>query len=189
MSKLCGSFKTDTGMRFYFWRHWRLGLLLIVLSAAAQTPLTESQAKASALFNFARYVDWPERVFATRESPFVFCLAGRESLPSGMAALEGRQLHGRITQVKRVFGIEELRVCHVLFIGENEERRLVPMMRAVANEAVLSVGDGANFIDAGGAIGIALEDGRIRFDINRATLEQAQLRASSNLLRLARSAR
>jgi hypothetical protein len=172
---------------------WRIGLLLALpgwaLNAAAQVPLTESQAKASALFNFARYVEWPERAFASREVPFVFCLGGRDSLPAGLGSLEGRPLHGHVTQVRRVFSVEEVRGCHVLFIGENEERRLVPMLRSVVKEPVLSVGDGAGFIDAGGAIGIVLEDGRIRFDINRTVLEQAQLRASSNLLRLARNTR
>jgi hypothetical protein len=91
--------------------------------------------------------------------------------------------------VRRVLGVEDLRSCHLLFIGEAEERRLTPMLRAIANEPVLSVGDLAGFADAGGAIGIVLEEGRIRFDINRLALDQAQLRASSNLLRLARSTR
>lgn len=159
------------------------------LRAVAQTPLTETQAKASALFNFARYVEWPDRAFASRDAPLVFCLAGRDSLASGLASLEGRTLHGRATLVKRVLGVEELRACHVLFIGENEERRLIPMLRAVASESVLTVSDGAGFTEAGGAIGIALDEGRIRFDINRTALELAQLRASSNLLRLARNAR
>lgn len=180
-------------MRQSSWRYLRTGLLLAALGcslrAVAQTPLTEAQAKASALFNFARYVEWPDRAFASREAPFVFCLAGRDSLASGLTSLEGRTLHGRATVAKRVLGVEELRACHVLFIGENEERRLVPMLRSTASEPVLTVGDGVGFTEAGGAIGIALEEGRIRFDINRLSLDQAQLRASSNLLRLARNAR
>ncbi len=180
-------------MRQLSWRILRTGLLISALScslrAFAQAPLTEAQAKASALFNFARYVEWPERAFASKDAPFVFCVAGRDSLSTGIASLEGRTLHGRATQAKRVLGIEELRACHVIFISENEDRRLVPMLRAVSSESVLTVGDGVGFTEAGGAIGIVLDDGRIRFDINRPALEQAQLRASSNLLRLARNAR
>lgn len=164
-------------------------MLLQATGANAQAPLTETQAKASALFNFARYVEWPDRAFGSRESPFVFCLAGRESLAGGGPGLENRTLQGRTTQVRRVLGTEELRGCHVLFVGEGEERRLAPMLRAVAADAVLTVGDLGGFTDSGGAIGIVLEDGRIRFDINRTALDQAQLRASSNLLRLARNAR
>lgn len=166
-------------------------LLACALGASAQTELTESQAKASALFNFARYVEWPESAFATREAPFVFCLAGRDSLVAVSSALQARTLHQRTTQVRRVFGSEDLRGCNVLFIGEAEERRMLPMLRSIAGEPVLSVGDAAGFIEAGGAIGLVLdiEAGRLRFDINRAALERSQLRASSNLLRLARNVR
>ncbi len=157
--------------------------------AQSPAPLTESQAKASALFNFARYVEWPERAFASREAPFVFCVAGRDGLYAASAMLEGRVLNGRPTQLRRVLGVEELRGCHALYIGEAEERRQLPMLRAVAAEPVLTVGDAGGFVEAGGAIGIVLDEGRIRFDINRPALEQAQLRASSHLLRLARNAR
>lgn len=180
-------------MKKFHARCWRLAFAVSamawVLGAPAQVPLTEIQAKTSAIFNFARYVEWPERAFAFRDSPFVFCLAGRESLPGAAAGLENRSLYGRTTQVRRVFGTEELRGCHVLFVGESEDRRLAPMLRAVASEPVLTVGDLAGFTDSGGAIGIVLEEGRIRFDINRIALDQAQLKASSNLLRLARNAR
>ncbi|MBL8313828.1 MAG: YfiR family protein [Rubrivivax sp.] len=168
-----------------------LGLALAGCIAAgqAQTPLSETQAKASALFNFARYVEWPERAFASREAPLVFCLAGRDSLAAGVATFDGRSLGGRTTQLRRVLGAEDVRGCHVLYVGESEERRLLPMLRAAAGEPVLTVSDVGGAGELGGAITIVLDDGRIRFDINRAALEQAQLRASSNLLRLARNTR
>lgn len=164
-------------------------LLLACVRAPAQPALGEAQAKAAALVNFARYVEWPERAFASREAPFVFCVAGRDSLAAAVATLEGRTLHGRPTQLRRVLGVEELRGCQVLFIAEAEERRQAPMLRAVAGEPVLAVGDALGFTEAGGAIGVMLEDGRIRFDISRPALDAAQLRASANLLRLARSVR
>lgn len=163
-------------------------LVLAAVRSTAQPALTDAQAKAAVLLNFARYVEWPERAFAGKDTPFVFCVAGREGLAAA-ATLDGRSLHNRPTQVRRVLGVEELRGCHVLFIAEAEERRQSPMLRAVAAEPVLSVGDAAGFTEAGGAIGVALEDGRLRFDINRAALDAAQLRASANLLRLARNVR
>lgn len=176
---------------FLRWRSAALWLAALgcAIGSPAQTALTESQAKASALFNFARYVEWPERAFSSREAPFVFCVAGRDDLPAAATTLEGRVLNGRPTQLRRVLGVEELRGCHALYVGESEERRLLPMLRALAGTPVLTVGDLNGFIDTGAAVGIVFEEGRLRFDINRAALEQAQLRASSNLLRLARNTR
>jgi len=75
----------------------------------------------------------------------------------------------------------------VLFIAESESRRLALTLRAVAGQPLLTVSDADAFIDAGGAIGIVRGDGRLQFEVNRAALDQAQLKASSNLLQLARN--
>ncbi|MEF8711286.1 MAG: YfiR family protein [Candidatus Accumulibacter propinquus] len=61
------------------------------------------------------------------------------------------------------------------------------VLRTLAGQAVLTVSDADGFIDVGGAIGIVQGEGRLQFEVNRQALEQAQLKASSNLLKLARN--
>ena len=171
----------------------RLAALLAVLAgalagpAAAQGTLSEAQAKAAFVLNFARYVDWPERSFATRDAPLLICLLGRDSLASALAALENRPVQSRLVSVHMVASVDEARPCHVLFIGASETRRLTLLLRSLAGQAVLTVSDADGFIDAGGAIGIVQGDGRLQFEVNRQTLEQAQIKASANLLKLARN--
>jgi hypothetical protein len=172
----------------------RLAALLAALAgtlladpAAAQSSMSEPQAKAAFVLNFARYVEWPERSFATRDSPLLICLLGRDSLGSALAALENRPVQNRLVSVRMVASVDEARPCHVLFIGASETRRLTLLMRSLAGQPVLTVSDADGFIDAGGAIGIVQGDGHLQFEVNRQTLEQAQLKASSNLLKLARN--
>lgn len=154
---------------------------------APPAPLTESQAKAAFVLNFARFVEWPATAFASRESPVQACVLNRDAIVAALAALEGRPVQGRALKVRRATTPDELRDCHVAFLGDTDERRLVPALRALAGRPVLTVGDAERFIDAGGAIGLVVADERLQFEINRAQLEQAQLRASANLLRLARN--
>ncbi|MEO8411703.1 MAG: YfiR family protein, partial [Propionivibrio sp.] len=52
---------------------------------------------------------------------------------------------------------------------------------------VLTISDMEGFIDEGGGIGLVYDDNRLQFEVNRQTLAQAQLTASSNLLKLARN--
>jgi len=52
---------------------------------------------------------------------------------------------------------------------------------------VLTVGDGEGFIDEGGMIGLVRSGDRLQFDINQPALQRAGLRASSQLLKLARN--
>lgn len=155
--------------------------------AAAQATLTEAQAKAGFVLNFARYVDWPASAFASREAPLVACLVERDLLGPALSALEGRVIQGRPLKVRRNVLADDLRGCHLVFIGETEERRIVPILRALVSQPVLTVSDAERFIDLGGAIGFVVADDRLQFEINRTALEQAQLKAGAGLLKLARS--
>jgi hypothetical protein len=157
-------------------------------SSAQSVPLTESQAKAAFVLNFARFVEWPAGAFATREAPVVACVLGRDGVATALQALDGRPVQGRVLKFRRVTVADELRDCHVAFLGETDERRLVPLLRGLAGRAVLTVGDAEHFIDVGGAIGLVVGEERLQFEINRAAIDQAQLKASANLLRLARNA-
>jgi len=161
--------------------------LFFLVGARAQQTLTESQAKAAFVLNFARYVEWPERTFAARETPLSICVLGRDPVGNALLALEGRQVQNRVVAVRRLSNADEARTCHVLFLAESEERRLVHALRGLLGLPVLTVGDTDGFIDHGGAIGLVQGEGRLQFEVNRHVLEQAQLKASSNLLKLARN--
>ena len=161
--------------------------LATVTEVAAQAAVNETQAKAGFVLNFMRYVEWPERVFAARDTPLLLCVLGRDEVATALTALDGRQVQGRPIAIRRLTSQDEARSCQVLFIAESEARRLALVLRAVAGLPVLTVSDADAFIDAGGAIGIVRGDGRLQFEVNRASLDQAQLKASSNLLKLARN--
>jgi hypothetical protein len=172
---------------------WRAILLIWLASlgpwakAVAQPPLPEQQAKAAFVFNFARYVEWPERAFGSREAPVVICVLGRDVFGSALTAVENRQVQGRPIRVRVGITAEAARSCHVVFVADSEQRRLAQTLRSFAGEPILTVSDIEGFIDVGGSIGIVQGEQRLEFEVNRDALDQAQLKASSNLLKLARN--
>ncbi|EXI89112.1 MAG: hypothetical protein AW11_01746 [Candidatus Accumulibacter regalis] len=171
----------------WFARLLAIAMIVAAGGARAQTTLTEAQAKAAFVINFARYVEWPERVFANRTAPLLICALGRSAVGNALEAHEGRQVQGRPVAVRQLLGIDEARPCQVLFIADSEERRMSQLLRALSGQPILTVSDAEAFIDGGGAIGLVRADQRLQFEVNRQALEQAQLRASSNLLKLARN--
>lgn len=170
---------------------WRAVVLAAALALAppswGQSSVSEWDLKAALVFNFARYVEWPERAFATRDAPIVFCLLGHDRFGTAFGALDGRKLQGRTVKVRSGIGLEDSHGCHVAFVSDASERQLLPILRGLAGQPVLTVSDSEGFIDNGGAIGIVPGDQRLQFEVNRAALDQAQLKASSQLLKLARA--
>ena len=161
------------------------GLLLLAAcfpgGAAAETA-SEAQLRAAYLVNFLKYVEWP----GARGGTVNICLFGRDSLGPYLAGYEGRQIAGRELRIRKVSSPEQLADCHELFIPETEEARIGAVLRWVDRQPILTVSDAESFARDGGGIALIRNDGRLQFEVNNDTLGRANLKASSQMLRLAR---
>ncbi|QID18962.1 YfiR family protein [Nitrogeniibacter mangrovi] len=160
-------------------------LLLLSCVVPALAAPTEYQLKAVFLLNFARYATWPEAALPPG-APIDICVLGRDPFGTHLAGLESRLAQGRAVRIRYPESAERARDCQVLFLAASEQRRLNATLRDLDGAPVLTVSDIDGFVEAGGAIGFVTEDDRVRFDINRGTLEHDGLKLSAQLLKLAR---
>jgi hypothetical protein len=77
--------------------------------------------------------------------------------------------------------------CHVLFVPAGEAAQTSELLRSVGTAPVLAIGESAAFLRAGGILSFVVDNGHVRFDVNRRNAEQRGLTLSSRLLRVARS--
>jgi hypothetical protein len=161
-------------------------LLFAVRSAGAQVPRSEYEVKAAYLLNFARYAEWPVAAPADPADDFVICVLGRD--PFG-AVLErtvaGRRVLGRPVRVLRPGSRAEARLCQLAFIAGDPRAEVEPWLAEMRGRAVLTIGDGPAFTEAGGAIAFVPVAQTVRFEVNRNALEQAGVRLSSRVMALA----
>lgn len=164
------------------------GLLAAVLAAPeagrAQADL-EIPVKAAFLHKLTLFVEWPAAAFAEAGSPLVFCVLNDQPFSRSLEeVITGEQVAGHKLTVERLGVGEDPAACHVLFIGRSE-RQIAPVLAAVRDAPVLTVGEQKGFLEAGGAVNFLLEDGKVRFEINQDAAGRAGLTMSSKLLRLA----
>jgi hypothetical protein len=164
---------------------------LTVSAAGIEPPATEARVKAAFVFNFARYVDWPESAFADERSPYVVGIYGRSDLTDAIeAALRDKQVHTRSVTVRRFSRAEPVgQPLQLLVVARGEPGDLRTLASSTPGAPVLTVGDSEGFCQRGGAINFFLEDGRVRFEMNLDVIESLGLHVSSSLLRLARLVR
>ena len=162
-----------------------LALVLGCRPASAAEALTESRIKAAYIFNFIKFVQWPEPSPATPQGPLMLCVAAKDGLRGALAAIEGKQVQGRELRVKWGVKPDEVKACQILFVPDGEARGVAELLRAVGTLPVLTIGEPDGFAAAGGGIGFVDRDERVQFEINPAAMERANLQVSSQLLRLA----
>lgn len=182
--------------RFCFALLQTAGRLLLVLAAvvlqstiaAAQAgQSSEYEAKARNLFNFTKFVEWPDSSFDDPQAPLVFGIMGSEPWFGlhlrRIAAAE--KVQGRDVVIRAVHFGDDARRCHVLFVGASERRHIGQILASLQSASVLTVSDIQGFADAGGAVEILMEQDRAHFVVNLDVAMQGKLRVSSKLLALA----
>jgi hypothetical protein len=106
--------------------------------------------------------------------------------PSLEDALRGKAVGSRPIVLRRAARLEDVGASQILFISGSEQPALASILKQLATDPVLTVGDMGEFAVHGGIIGFRLEGERIRLDISLAAAERSRLRLSSQLLRIAR---
>jgi hypothetical protein len=155
-------------------------------AAAAATSVKEAQIKAAFLYNFTKFVAWPEASFAAPGDAFVVGLFGDSALQQALeATVKDRRVNGRSIIVKRVVTPVEARAVHLLFVEAAEEASFADVWQKIADSTVLVVGESPQFLASGGCIRLILDEQRLRFEINASAAERARLRISSQLQKLA----
>jgi hypothetical protein len=159
-------------------------LLLAPVSFGAERPVTDYEVKAAFLYSFAKYVQWPADL---ADPSFVITVLGDDPFQGVLDdALRGKQADSRRVVLKRTRHPEEVGRSQILFISDSEERELPRILKTLEGSPVLTVGEMDRFAERGGAIRFRMDQNRVRLDVNLKVAEQAHLRISSELLKLAR---
>lgn len=157
------------------------------LSASAQT-VSEYQVKAAYVYHFAKFVQWPERNFATAASPILLCVLKDTSFETELKTIaNGKNIAGHPVSVIAVQTAEESRSCHELFINSSHSRQNRTILEALRGSSVLTVGETDGFVEAGGIINFVLRDDHIQFDVNHKAADAAGLHISARLLSVAKT--
>jgi YfiR/HmsC-like len=158
-----------------------------VLRAQESSP-DEYRVKLAFLYNFTKFVDWPDGSFRSEQTPLVICVVGTD--PFGKALedeLSTRTSGSHPIAVARLAFSGDLSPCHVLFIRAEERKHLAAIFSRLKGRNILTVGETPGFLESGGQVNFVFVDKSLHFEINLAATRQTQLKFSSKLLALARN--
>jgi hypothetical protein len=153
-------------------------------SAFAQSEI-EFKVKAAFLFNFAKFTEWPTAKLGTADSFVIGCFSDPEFMEVLETTVAGKTMGSRPIVVKRVTVADDLRACHMLFVGRTNNDNAAALLARAKEMHVLTVGEIDGFTNRGGMIGFVPADGSVKFTINQQQAERAGLKLSSKLVGLA----
>jgi YfiR/HmsC-like len=162
-------------------------LLALVRPVRADEPSREYQIKAAFIYNFVQFVEWPASAFQSDSSPITIGILGDNPFGDVLEhVVQGKTVNGRSLVVRYFSRIEDAERCQVLFVNSADQGLLSALHDQLKDKSVLTIGEAEQFLWTGGVIRFYTEDNKVRFEINLEAAQQARLKISSKLLRLAK---
>jgi hypothetical protein len=165
-------------------------LLLTGFISAQEKPAsnsTEYQLKAVFLYNFTRFIDWPENAFHSVDAPFVIGIVGDNPFGNYLQEVVNNDSVGLHPIIIKYFSKpEKVADCHLLFINSNDPEQIKSVLNITSGKSILTVNDTPNFSRWGGHVQFYNQQNRIKLQINASATKDAHLTVSSKLLNLAR---
>jgi hypothetical protein len=155
-------------------------------SAAEGSAPSELPVKASFLYKFLDYVEWPPGVDSV-DAPIVIGVWGPEVLAEEVSRLvAGEKQSGRPVSVIQVREIDALAGMRVLFIAR-DETGIAGITRVARQKNILTVTEVPGGLSQGSVVNFVSSEGRVRFEISLDAAEKSGLKISSRLLGLAKN--
>lgn len=171
-----------------------IGAICALLAAAnlhGQQPTpSEYEVKATYLYNFARFTEWPAKDAGASDNSFAVCVLGRDPFGSTLdKILAGEAIGGKQMVHRRISSAQDAGNCRIVFISTSEKSGLKETLAVLEKMSVLTVSDIPDFSIRGGMIEFVVERDKVRFAVNLQTAGEAGLMLSSELLKVAVSVR
>ncbi len=151
----------------------------------------EYEVKAAFIYNFLKYVEWPEKKIGEKSNPLVFGVCGNDAFSTVKKVLENKKINDHSIKVipindDHLKDQKYLDSCHIILFSTREGRDPKAIISKIENSAILTIGEQEDFLDKGGIFNFVLENKKIRFEVNLEAAGKANIKIRSKVLRLAK---
>lgn len=145
-------------------------MLFMFFSSVAQ----DNKLKASYIFSFAQYVEWPKEY---SKGAFVVGIIGNSNLEDNLRGfLAGRTINNQYAVVKKFSEIDDLSRCHILVVVGEASSFSGKIMEKLKPYHTLVIAEREGMFRNGSGISFVEKSSRLSFDLNRKNIMNKGLR-------------
>jgi len=144
----------------------------------------EYQVKAAFIYNFAKFVEWPQSAFDHDNNFIILSIAPNNEPNSDVfLSLNNKTVGGKKIKVRICDDIKSVGGdCHILFLDSADPKFIQDVLKTVKDRSVLTVGHSNGFIQEGGIINFFIKEGKLRFEVNLDAARRSGIKLGSQIL-------
>ena len=161
--------------------------LFILLSFIAHTVSLsqdtggEASLKAAFIYNFTKYIEWDQ----PDNGDFIIGIVGNSSITAPLEKIaQTNNVKGKRILIRHYSSIDDIVFSHILFIPGNQSFSL-PAILEKTGKGTLTVSEEPGYAKMGSAFNFIVKNDKLKFEANLGAIYAANLKVSSQLLKLA----
>lgn len=144
-----------------------------------------NDVKAAFIYQFTKFIVWPDASFESKKSPFVICVVGDDCIVASLrSTVSGKRINGRAYEVRHVKSVQEIPKCHVLLRATSKDDSDTTCVDRYGGAGILTICDFKGFTRSGGILRLYEGKHLLEMEINVDAAARAELAISSKLLSL-----
>ena len=130
-----------------------------------------------------KYIEWPE---AQSKCDFVLGVYGDSPMMKELQSLASvKKLKGRTIIIKKISSDSEAEGCQLVYVVPSKSGTVKTFSESTKGKPILIVGEREGLAKKGAGLSfVTMEDDQLKFDINKATIEQHNLKIPKALITL-----
>ncbi|MES2769095.1 MAG: YfiR family protein [Bdellovibrionota bacterium] len=181
-SSIKKSFVTRTAYIFFV-------LFIAMVSSSqirAESLADLDRVQAAFIYQFTNYIEWPESK-KEESADFNITVLGNSSIFQHLSEIsKNKKIRDKKINLHQAQSLADLKDSQLVILVFTEEKILTSLVKKTKGSSTLIISKEKGFAEKGSMINFFLEDGKLRFEMNRERIESEKLKVSSQLLKLAK---
>lgn len=135
------------------------------------------------IYSFTRYIQWPD---AYNQGEFEILVLGESPLAEELKTMaQHKKIGDRAIKITKINDASEIRKCNMLFVPSDRSDKFNDILQKVNALSVLVITERNGLGAQGSCINFISKEGKLAFELNQSALTKQNLKASTELTRLA----
>lgn len=159
------------------------GMVSTFRESSKQEYDTNAKMKAVFVYNFTRYIEWPE---SYRQGNFIIGLLGQTAISEELDKMtQTKKAVNQTIEIKRFNSINDISQCHMLYVSKEKSASFTDALKKTKGSSTLVITEQDGFAKQGAGISFVVLNNRQKFEINKSNIQQRDMIVGSALLSLA----
>ena len=145
-----------------------------------------NKVKAAYIYNFTKYINFPEGRFGDATNNFNLCIKNAPEFVGLFESIEGVKIKNRDFRVIIIDDVTNLDECHFVYLQPGANVGIDEIISESLKGKFVTISSGPGFVSNGGMISFILVDNRVKVEINLESARQAGFTISARLLEISR---